>query len=733
MHNGEDFTSEHFNSLCRFGYSNKRSLHTIGFRGIGFKSTFSLGDEIQLRTPSLSVDFHRKRFTEPVWNDTGIDSIGLTSISVSLGDALIEQEITKTLQDWLDSPLSLLFFKNIRSITVGDEELRWESLGPGPAAGSEWMALNGCLETPLLLARSAPEEFPMDALEEIGQERMLAAGEAIAFPPSCIDIVVGAKGLYVVLGAGVDTDLPFACNAPFIQDPARLKIKDPETSPTNRWLLERAGRFAASVMLTWLRRSDSSVEDRSRAYEIMPDVNRDDRSLHGICATTVELAFADAIATEPVLLTNSGDIKPAGDSIIIPEQLLDIWSEEQVSSLLDQAFRPAFSRYVVHRDRQKLMNWKKVEQITRADVVKILQSKHLPKPDSWNRLLKLWNFIYPETTGYRPAGLVEVLRIVPVQGKEVLYSGSEVVRLGEKKLLSSEADWEFLAGRLLVLNPNWPRYLSEQRRLMEARSADDGLAEVDRANSILRAIGLEEASDVNKVIARVNVEFFAEESHPLAQCIHLSQIAAKLNVNAGGTLRFATRDLKLHSVDASVVYDERGTVERLVPESWALAHLLHEGYSNSFQSCTAEEWYRWISSGRAGLLSFMPIKSFSKHLWRRSDIENELRSRGVYGTPYYPYKANSFQVDDWDFEEAIWTRWKSLAEQDERVWCHIVEEILAQPERFWSHAKAARILQSSGRGNASIIESTPARWVLHLRSCHVCGILGGSLADQRNS
>src|SRR5213080_1180770 len=37
-HNGEDFTEEHFTSLCRFGYSNKRSLHTIGFRGIGFKS-----------------------------------------------------------------------------------------------------------------------------------------------------------------------------------------------------------------------------------------------------------------------------------------------------------------------------------------------------------------------------------------------------------------------------------------------------------------------------------------------------------------------------------------------------------------------------------------------------------------------------------------------------------------------------------------------------------------------
>ncbi len=42
-HDGKDFTGDEFASLCRFGYSNKRNLHTIGFRGIGFKSTFSLG------------------------------------------------------------------------------------------------------------------------------------------------------------------------------------------------------------------------------------------------------------------------------------------------------------------------------------------------------------------------------------------------------------------------------------------------------------------------------------------------------------------------------------------------------------------------------------------------------------------------------------------------------------------------------------------------------------------
>jgi len=105
-HNGEDFTDEHFASLCRFGYSNKRALHTIGFRGVGFKSTFSLGDEVRLITPTLSVLFSQERFTEPVWFNVDKHP-SLTLVRVVIKDEHRQRELEKNLKEWLRSPASL--------------------------------------------------------------------------------------------------------------------------------------------------------------------------------------------------------------------------------------------------------------------------------------------------------------------------------------------------------------------------------------------------------------------------------------------------------------------------------------------------------------------------------------------------------------------------------------------------------------------------------------------------
>ncbi len=414
-HNGEDFTEEQFESLCRFAYSNKRSLHTIGFRGMGFKSTFSLGNCVRLSSPSLSVCFFRERFTLPNWIPQDGPKSDLTRIQVEIGNENIATDVKKNLDEWIKNPVSLLFFKNIRRMRIDDEEVHWGSMGPGPVANSEWMALNEDAEEEYLLIRSNEEPFPDDAREEVKNERSLSVDSEAGFPPCRVEIVLGAKGhLYVVLPTGVETQLPFACNAPFMQDPARLKIKDVEMSPTNRWLLDRIGSLAASTMLQWLHQTDSSTVERAPAYGLLPDVDRTKQSLEGQCGLAVEKAFERLIEGRHVLLAEDGSVHGANRSIAIPRQVSQIWPISKVSDLLDDHGRPPLCQHVESADLKKLLHWRLVEKVDRSDILLKLQRTSFPKPETWQQLLTLWAYLEPDITGYRRQVHADDLRILPV-------------------------------------------------------------------------------------------------------------------------------------------------------------------------------------------------------------------------------------------------------------------------------------------------------------------------------
>ena len=717
-HNGEDFTEEHFASLCKFGYSNKRALHTIGFRGIGFKSTFSLGKRVELFTPTLAVAFDQDRFTEPHWANGRQSNEGFTTVRVAIEDGHRRTEVEKNLQEWLKSPVSLLFFKNIRRIQIGENELHWGSFGPGPAPDTEWMALHDNADEAFLIARSDPEPFPEDALAEIRQERMLTADEHADFPPCSIEIVLGVEGrLYVVLPTGVKTALPFACNAPFMQDPTRMKIRSPETSPTNRWLLARAGKLAAETMLGWLRQSDSDPVERARAYGLMPDVDREDTSLEGTCGTIVGRAFAEAVQEEEFLLTEDGQLVGEEKSIIIPRPIFDVWPSAQAAALFDDEDRPALSHHVSDQDRKKLLNWELIEEIDEDGVLAGLQGKNLPKPENWHRLLNLWAYIAPMITGYRFHSRKEALCIVPVQGKDVLYAADEVVRLGEKKLVPTEEDWRFLGDRLSVLNQNWLRYLTEKRRVAELDGNEALADQVNAADAVLKAISLDDPSDIGKVIDRVAEDFFAQDQVTLVDAIRIAQIAAKLGASVGNTFRFVCQDRRMRSLGKTVLIDADGTLDLLLPDEWSENRLLHPDYLKSYTSCTREEWRQWVSGGRSGLLTFVPLTETRSGYISQKTTEKELKRRQFEDDFEPRYKNPWFHIHDWDFEEDIWDHWETLAEEDSSLWGKVAEKILKEPDRFLSGRLTATVFEdaSNGRTSRVIRNGLTPEWILKLR------------------
>ncbi len=716
-HNGEDFTKDHFASLCRFGYSNKRALHTIGFRGIGFKSTFSLGERVELYTPSLSIAFDQKRFTEPFWIDGSRQQRDETTIRVEISDEHRQREVEKNLEEWIKSPVSLLFFRNIRRINIRDKEVHWGSFGAGPVKDTEWLALHKDPEKKFLLARSEPEHFPEDALREIRQERMLSAEQDMTFPPCQIEIVVGVEGrLFVVLPTGVKTDLPFATNAPFIQDPARLKIKDPETSPTNRWLLERAGRLAADVMLSWLRNSKLHPEERAAAYDVMPDVNRESSSLDGVCGAIAEKAFEEAIYEQDLLLTDDGSLTDKDGAVVLPRQLFQVWPQEQATTLFDEQGRPPLSHHVSESNLTKLKNWSAVEEIDNQDVLNVLQEKPFPKPASWRQLLTLWAYVNRLLQSYDYYCTEEDLRIVPVQSKDALFSASEVVRLGEKRMVPSDEDWEFLGERLSVLSQNWMRFLTEQRRNAE-NNKDKALHKLtEGADNLLEAIGLNEPSDTGKVIDQVAETFFAESSVKLKDAIRLAQISAKLGAQIHGNFRFASQDRRLRPISKTVIYDQDGSLALLLPDEWAEEHILHPDYTKQFTSCTKEEWIAWVESGRAGLEGFAPLKRTSANYWTELQMQKMLHKRGFEKDYYSRYSNPSFNKSDWDFSESIWEHWDNLEEELPAIWARVVERILAKPSQ-WSNYLSASVheIASNGHERRIIREGLVPQWLFKLK------------------
>ncbi|WBL64255.1 sacsin N-terminal ATP-binding-like domain-containing protein [Thauera sp. WB-2] len=717
-HNGEDFAEEHFASLCRFGYSNKRALHTIGFRGIGFKSTFSLGDKVELCSPTLSVGFRRARFTEPVWLGQVTSSDPRTHIRVELKDDQRRVELEKNLQEWLKSPFSLVFFRNIRRIEIGEKAIHWTHLRPGPVSGTEWMALNGNEEDAFLVVRSEPEAFPAEALNEIRNERLLTAEQDVEFPPCRVEIVLGAPGrLYVVLPTGVETELPFACNAPFIQDPARFKIKPPETSATNRWLLDRAGRLAGSVMMAWLEAQQLGVAERTAAYDLLPDVDTDDVSLEGACAALVEDAVRDAIEGKPVLLTESGMLVDARKAIGYPSLLLDVWPEDSVAKYFDVDQRPAFSRDVAGENLKKLANWGWLSHCSHDHVLQILQRNSLPRPNTWTALLSLWEYVESRTQTFALRSLQSKLRIVPVQGRSELLAAFETARIGERKLLQSEQDWAFLSAYLHTLDPAWVRFLGEVAPSVKGTkpaSPADGAA---AALSLLDRVGLGETSELSRIVEQAAVAFFRQTQVAVPDCIRMAQICAKLNIAAAKFFRYVTQDDRLHPAESEIVVDTDGKLSALLPERWCQSHVLHPDYTRKFLSCTADEWKRWVASGRSGLDGFARLKPKRSSLTQRSAVATEIERRGGKGKPDFKYVKNYFVVEDWDFDDELWRHWRTLAKDDDKVWGRIAEAVMRQPDTYWSKPLTARITQESTSGTSRSVyhDTLHADWILKFR------------------
>ncbi|HRZ77231.1 MAG TPA: ATP-binding protein, partial [Bacteroidales bacterium] len=498
-HNGKDFNEDQFASLCRFGFSNKRSIHTIGFRGVGFKSTFSLGPTVDVLTPSLAIEFTRERFTEPTWIQDAHPQ-ECTRICIKIEDVKRKKELEKNLSEWSKSPASLLFFQSIKSLDIAGRVFTKKSLGDGPIRNSERISLEGADPIQVMVIHSEEEPFPPEAVDEIKKERII---DDISLPPCRVDIILGLKGdqrLFVVLPTGVRPNIPFSCNAPFIQDPARSGIKDPSISDTNQWLLQRIGNLAEETMMTWLQDKSLPIPERCKAYDLLPQPGDEGDTIEGECTSKIKESFASIGSDKPLLLASDGTMRASAECLVPPRMLYGIWSSGEIINTFGNGKKSILAEEVTSDHRKKLEAWKWLELLSTDAVLKRLEGDAaVPKPGSWPALALLWSAIRQWVTYDYNDSTKKRLKIVPVKGDAHLHSATTTVRVAAGKTDLRDDEWAFITSRLKALDPAWADYVNQKK---DPEIPGKDYVSSSTLTSLLTSLGLAYPSQIESLVLR---------------------------------------------------------------------------------------------------------------------------------------------------------------------------------------------------------------------------------------
>lgn len=715
-HDGTDFTEDQFASLCRFGFSNKRSLHTIGFRGIGFKSIFSLGSAVEVFSPTLAVRFHEKRFTEPEWID-GSRSSESTMVRVRVAKKDRGNQLRISLKEWTESPSSLLFFKNLRELSIDGSVVRKRVTKRGPVERSQFLTLTGEETERLFLVQSEVEALPEDAAEEVRGERGLTDLEDLYLPPCEIEIVLwlgDPQRLYVVLPTGAEIPVPFSINAPFIQDPARMKIKDPATSATNRWLLERAGRLLAQTFVNWVGNKELSMAERARACELLSRSTDFDTSLGGQCAEIIFGAFDEAVENQRLVLATSGTVGLPGEAVAVPAALHDVWEPSQLCEIFGaDEHRHVVASEIAAASVDALANREWITALDSEDVISRLgQDTEVPRPRGWEALQKLWEFISVERSSDYHTDNLRALRLVPVQGDKILHAANDAIRLSSKRDQLSDADWEFLLAHTRSVAPDWIGWVSR----LKPPSETSGRARLASASRLLQRLGLHEPTPVDRVVSQAFNRLIEPGEADIADCVRMAQIMAALSAKIPEGFQFVTRDRSLRKADHGIVWDESGNVERQVPEEWADEHLLHGAYETEFISCTRDQWKTWAASPASGLHLSLPVEEHDERPWYRHSVEKIAAERGGHKPTEYHYKRDSFRLDDFDFPGEV-VEFISKRDDGSEAWSKVLEGVLCGPVHQWKEKLEATI-RHEGNQYSQSLNCGPlcSKWVHRFRS-----------------
>ena len=495
-----------------------------------------------------------------------------------------------------------------------------------------------------------------------------------------------------------------------------MKIKDPATSPTNRWLLERAGRLVAETVLEWLGNRSLSLDERAAAYQFLSDSTAFDSSLGGQCAAAIFSSFDAVIAEHPIVLTTAGKVVGTGQAVAVPATLHEVWEPGPLREIFGQeGHEHVAANEICAPSLRAMANREWINSLDANQVISRLGEAPEPaRPRSWANLQTLWEFASLQCAYEWQNETLRDLNLIPTQGDRVLHAANQVIRLSSKREQLSDDDWNFLTANSSVVSSDWIAWLF---KLAPKRVEGSARTKQPDALRLLQRLGLHEPTPVDRLVAKASVRLIEPGEVEVADCVRMAQIMAALSARVPDGFKFVTRDFVLRPVEDGIVSDDLGVVETLVLDSWGNEHLLHAAYTERFVSCKQQQWGAWVSSSSSGLQPFVPIQQIKERPWSRSSVERIALERGGQKPSRYRYARDSFVLEDHGFKEDVMKYWEQQAKTDAGLWGRIMEAVLKAPPHAWKDKTSAVIHQEGNRYREALdCGSLCAAWIHRFRS-----------------
>jgi len=690
VHNGEDFDSDALQSLCQFGLSNKRHLHTIGFRGVGFKSVFSIGPQVTILTPTLSFGFNKKRFTEPFWIDSAKLSNEETIIRVKIDDHRKIAAIKTEIEHWIKSPIPLLFFSNIKKLEIQHDIINKEILRAGPINNAKYIRLSGRETIDVMIIDSEPEIFPMDALQEIRDER---GSSELELPPSIVQIILCKDiehHLYTVLPTDVKPYLPFSLNGPFIQDPARKEIKHPATSSTNQWLLERIGELTAKSMIAWLRNNDLSIEERAHAYDLLPMFSTNGSGLNQACTEVIRDEFKKHIERcNNILLANDRTLASKEKTIMLPQAIAKTWTSEQCLNIFTPQKQKTLAQDISDQSLKSLKSWGFVEELELKDIIQKLLHSSPICPDPIEKLIHLWAYLHRCSTSDNDLKTeLRNLCIVPLSEKKNLLRASQVMVLGRTTWNVSNENKTFLLSLIDIVDASWVNLMMNQGKHEASRS-------LESAKDLFAKLNLNQQVGVEQVVAAAAKKMFAEQKIPYKEGIKLAQVAALSNVRIQDNFKYLCQDGNWRQVSTGLLINGREDLENILPAEIYQKRVISSQYQDGLSLQDINCWSAWANDYEKSKLLHFPWPSLIDNIFYKSHqaVSAMCIEKGGNGQINFPLQSTRFRLEDYDWEETIWFEWKDMTDVDPAFMKNVIWAILNNWSDSWEKRIEAKIYQ----------------------------------------